>query len=44
MEFDFLSPVDNEIIQYINELSSQHLGSKIAFHTDKDFPDIDKVK
>ncbi|MCQ6468291.1 hypothetical protein NPN14_23990, partial [Vibrio parahaemolyticus] len=23
---------------------SQHLGSKVAFHTDKDFPDIDKVK
>ena len=44
MEFDFLSPVDNEIIQFINGLSSQHLGSKVAFHTDKDFPDIDKVK
>ena len=44
MEFDFLSPVDNKIIQYINGLSSQHLGSKVAFHTDKDFPDIDKVK
>ncbi len=44
MEFDFLSPVDHEIIQYINGLSSQHLGSKVAFHTDKDFPDIDKIK
>ena len=44
MEFDFLSPVDNEIIQYINGLSSQHLGSKVTFHTDKDFPDIDKIK
>ncbi|WP_293873894.1 formimidoylglutamase [Flavobacterium sp.] len=44
MEFDFLSPVDNEILEYINRLSTQHLGSKIAFHTDKDFPDIDKVK
>ena len=44
MEFDFLSPVDNEIIQYIKGLSSQHLGSKVSFHTDKDFPDIDKVK
>ena len=44
MEFDFLSPVDNEIIQYIKGLSSQHLGSKTAFHTEKDFPDIDKVK
>jgi hypothetical protein len=44
MEFDFLSPVDSEIIQYVKALSSQHLGSKIAFHTDKEFPDTDKVK
>jgi len=44
MEFDFLSPVDNEIIQYINGLSTQHLGSKVVFHNDKEFPDIDKVK
>lgn len=44
MEFDFLSPVDDEIIQYVNSLTSQHLGSKVAFHTDKDFPEIDKVK
>lgn len=44
MEFDFLSPVDNEIIQYVKELSSQHLGSKIVFHTDKEFPEIDRIK
>ena len=44
MEFDFLSPVDNKIIQYINGLSTQHLGSKVVFHTEKEFPDIDKVK
>jgi arginase family enzyme len=44
MEFDFLSPVDNEIIQFVKGLSSQHLGAKVAFHTEKDFPDIDKVK
>ena len=44
MEFDFLSPVNDEIIQYIKGLSSQHLGSKVAFHTDKDFPDTDKIK
>ena len=44
MEFDFLSPVDNEIIQYINGLSTQHLGSKVVFHTEKEFPDIDKLK
>jgi len=44
MEFDFLSPVDNEILEYINGLSSQHMGSKVTFHTDKDFPDLDKIK
>lgn len=44
MEFDFLSPVDEEIIQYVSTLSSQHLGSKVAFHTDKEFPDFDKIK
>jgi len=44
MEFDFLSPVDNEILEYIKGLSSQHMGSKVAFHTDKDFPDLDKIK
>lgn len=44
MEFDFLSPIDHEIVQYINGLSSQHLGSKVAFHTDKEFPDTDKIK
>ncbi|WP_333599472.1 formimidoylglutamase [Flavobacterium sp.] len=44
MEFDFLSPVDDEIIHYIKGLSSQHLGSKVAFHTNKDFPDTDQIK
>jgi len=44
MEFDFLSPVDNNIIQYISGLSTQHLGSKVAFHTDKEFPDLDQIK
>ncbi len=44
MEFDFLSPVDNEVIHFINTLSSQQMGSKVAFHTDKDFPDLDKIK
>jgi len=44
MEFDFLSPVDHEIIQFVNGLSTHHLGSKVAFHSDKDFPDIEKIK
>jgi hypothetical protein len=44
MEFDFLKPLDNEILQFIEEVSSQQLGSKVVFHTDKDFPDLNKIK
>ncbi len=44
MVFDFLQPVEGSIIQYIKALNSQHLGSKVVFHTDSDFPDLDNVK
>jgi hypothetical protein len=44
MEFDFLKPLDNEILQLIKELSSQQLGSKVVVHTTDDFPDLDKIK
>jgi len=44
MEFDFLAPVDAQIIGFVQDLSSQHLGSKVVFHSDKDFPDLDQVK
>ena len=44
MEFDFLKPLDNEILQLINGFSSQQLGSKIAFHTAEDFPDLNKIR
>lgn len=44
MEFDFLKPLDNEILQYIKEFSSQQLGSKVVFHTKDDFPDLNKIK
>lgn len=44
MEFDFLKPLDNEILQLINGFSSQQLGSKIAFHTTEDFPDLNKIR
>lgn len=43
MEFDFLSPLDDEILKFINGLTSQNLGSKVVFHSSKDFPDLDKV-
>ncbi|WP_291104836.1 MULTISPECIES: formimidoylglutamase [unclassified Flavobacterium] len=44
MEFDFLKPLDDEILQFIKDFSSQQLGSKIVFHTAKDFPDLNKIK
>lgn len=43
MEFDFLSPLDSEIIDYIDGLSSQQLGSKIVLHTSEAFPALSKV-
>ncbi|WP_395049989.1 formimidoylglutamase [Flavobacterium sp.] len=44
MEFDFLKPLDNEILQVVKEFSSQQLGSKVVFHTAEDFPDLNKIK
>ncbi len=44
MEFDFLEPVSPEIITHVSQLSSQHLGNKVVFHTEHDFPDISKIK
>jgi arginase family enzyme len=43
MEFDFLAPINNEILSYIEGLSSQHLGSKIVLHTDEQVPDLKKI-
>ena len=43
MEFDFLKPVDEEVLEYVNGLTSQQLGSKIVFHTEKQFPDLNKI-
>ena len=44
MEFDFLHPLDNNIIEYVQSLTSQNLGSKIVLHSETDFPDLDKVQ
>lgn len=43
MEFDFLKPIDSDILEKIKKLSSQQLGSKIVFHTDNLFPDLNKI-
>jgi hypothetical protein len=44
MVFDFLQPVGNDLIAEAGRLSSQHLGQKIIFHTQYDFPDLSQVK
>lgn len=44
MEFDFLKPLDNEILRSIKGFSSQQLGNKVVFHTAEDFPDLNKIK
>jgi arginase family enzyme len=43
MEFDFLEPIDNEILELIQGFTSQQLGSKIVFHTKEQFPDLNKI-
>ena len=44
MALDFLTPLNDDILDFVNDLSSQHLGSKVVFHTKNDFPDIKKIK
>ncbi len=44
MEFDFLSPVNDEILNFISESSSQQLGGKVVFHSKTDFPNLEKIK
>ncbi|PXY41119.1 arginase [Flavobacterium cheongpyeongense] len=43
MEFDFLQPVNEGTLKFINSLSSQELGSKIVLHTLDQFPDVGKI-
>jgi arginase family enzyme len=38
MAFDFLEPISNELIDFINTLPPQSLGKKVVFHTESDFP------
>lgn len=42
--FDFLEPINSEFLVVLKSLSSQQLGSKVVFHTQEEFPDLDKVK
>jgi arginase family enzyme len=44
MEFDFLHPVNNNVIAYVESLTSQNLGSKVVFHSETEFPDLNQVQ
>lgn len=44
MEFNFLEPVDDEILKFVLTLSSQQLGRKVVFHSLEDSPDLSKVQ
>ena len=43
MEFDFLVPLNKEIVDFISMMSSQHLGNKMVLHTNDSIPDLDKI-
>jgi arginase family enzyme len=43
MGFEFLTPLDIDLLIDIKRLSSQHLASKVVFHTQEDFPDLNQV-
>ncbi len=44
MDYTFLTPVSDEVLQFTDTLSSQHLGSKISLHTPYNFPEMAGVK
>ncbi len=44
MEFDFLKPIDSDVLEFIGSLTTQQLGSKVVLHTADQFPDLDQVQ
>ena len=44
MEFDFLEPVNHDLVLFKNKLSAQQLGSKIAIHSCTEFPRLENCK
>ncbi|WP_396152590.1 formimidoylglutamase [Flavobacterium sp.] len=44
MAFDFLEPVDFSVLDFVKNLNTQTIGKKTVFHTQEDFPDLNKIK
>ena len=44
MVFDFLEPINDELLNYIEKQSKQTLGNKVVFHTESDFPNLDEIE
>ncbi len=42
--FDFLEPVQDNVLGFIKSLNSQQLGAKVVFNTRENFPDLGKTK
>ncbi|MFM9459153.1 formimidoylglutamase [Flavobacterium psychrophilum] len=43
MVFDFLQPLDEFFLEFIQRLSPQTLGKNVVFHTNTEFPNLEKV-
>ena len=43
MVFDFFQPLDADFFEFVQGLSSQTLGKKVVFHSETDFPNIEKA-
>jgi len=43
MVFDFLEPLDADMLEFIDGLSPQALGKKVVLHTDREFPETEKT-
>ena len=44
MEFDFLVPVEKEIVSLCNDLSPHQIGNALLLHTADSFPDLSDIK
>jgi len=41
MAFEFLQPLSESFAEYVNDLNTQTLGKKVAFHSKGNFPDVE---